>query len=94
MFRNGLTYAIGRATQVPLRQVIGVQRSGRSLEISYIGRKKTADPMSLTKLVGTAEDAEDDIVDAWVTTLLHLAYEGMVNFQTGIYQLTNYQAWV
>ncbi|KAJ7343461.1 ATP-NAD kinase-like domain-containing protein [Mycena albidolilacea] len=72
-----LSIANGRATQVPLRQVIGVQRSGRSLEISYIGRKKTADPLSLTKLVGTAEDAEDDIVDAWVTTLLHLAYEGM-----------------
>ncbi|KAJ6547589.1 ATP-NAD kinase-like domain-containing protein [Mycena capillaripes] len=65
------------ATQVPLRHVIAAQRDGRSLQISYIGRKKKADPMSLTRLVGTVEDAEDDVVDAWVATLLHMAYEGL-----------------
>jgi hypothetical protein len=71
---------IGHTIQVPLRQVISAERGGRSLEISYIWRKKKADPMFLTKLVGTAEDVEDDVLDAWIATLLHMAYEGPFHF--------------
>ncbi|KAJ6502527.1 ATP-NAD kinase-like domain-containing protein [Mycena sanguinolenta] len=71
-----LSIASGSAIQVPLRQVIGAQHNGRSLEISYIWRKKATDPMALIKLVGTLEDA-DDVLDAWTTTLLHMAYEGV-----------------
>ncbi|KAJ7685209.1 ATP-NAD kinase-like domain-containing protein [Mycena polygramma] len=33
--------------------------------------------MFLTKLVGTVEDVEDDILDAWIATVLHMAYEGL-----------------
>ncbi|KAJ7111556.1 ATP-NAD kinase-like domain-containing protein [Mycena crocata] len=66
----------GTATKVPLRQVLAARRDGRILNVSYIGRKKDAGPMSLVKLVGTVEDAEDDIIDAWVVTLLHMVYEG------------------
>ncbi|KAJ7940613.1 ATP-NAD kinase-like domain-containing protein [Mycena leptocephala] len=72
-----LTITDGHPIQVPLRQVISAERGGRSLEISYIWRKKKADPMFLTKLVGTAEDVEDDVLDAWIATLLHMAYEDM-----------------
>ncbi|KAJ7709860.1 ATP-NAD kinase-like domain-containing protein [Mycena rosella] len=71
-----LTITDGRVIQVPMRQVIGARRDARTLNLSYIARKKKADPMSLTNFVGTVEDAEDDAVDAWIETLLHMAYEG------------------
>jgi hypothetical protein len=32
--------------------------------------------MFLTHLVGAVEDAEGDVLDAWIETLLHMAYEG------------------
>ncbi|KAJ7273740.1 ATP-NAD kinase-like domain-containing protein [Mycena haematopus] len=73
-----LSITNGPATQVPLHQVIGAQHNGRSLEIPYIWRKKKTDPMFLTKLVGTVDDDVDDLVlDAWISTLLHMAYEGV-----------------
>ncbi|KAF7363467.1 DAGKc domain-containing protein [Mycena sanguinolenta] len=71
-----LSITSGSAIQVPLRQVIGAQHNGRSLEISYIWRKKT-DPMTLIKLVGTVDDPDEPVLDAWITTLLHMAYEGV-----------------
>ncbi|KAJ7452392.1 ATP-NAD kinase-like domain-containing protein [Mycena galericulata] len=68
--------ALGRTVQVPLRQVIAARRDGRRLELSYIWRKKKAGPMSLERLVGTVEGTEDDDLDAWIETVLHMAYEG------------------
>ncbi|KAJ7449854.1 ATP-NAD kinase-like domain-containing protein [Mycena latifolia] len=70
-----LSITNGRSVQVPMRQVIGARRDGRTLNLSYIARKKQAGPMSLTNLIGTVEDAEDDVLDAWIETLLHMAYE-------------------
>ncbi|KAJ7461511.1 ATP-NAD kinase-like domain-containing protein [Mycena latifolia] len=71
-----LSITNGRDVQVPMRQVIGARRDGRTLNLSYIARKNQAGPMSLTNLIGTVEDAEDDVLDAWIETLLHMAYEG------------------
>ncbi|KAJ6596937.1 ATP-NAD kinase-like domain-containing protein [Mycena vulgaris] len=71
-----LSITDGRVIQVPLQQVIGGRRDGRTLNISYIGRKQKADPMSLMSIIGTVEDAEDDVLDAWIEALLHMAYEG------------------
>ncbi|KAJ7774558.1 ATP-NAD kinase-like domain-containing protein [Mycena maculata] len=72
---------LGHTTRrIPLRQVIAIRRDGRTVDLSYIGRKKNGDPMSLTKLAGIVEDTgehlEDDVLDAWMETLLHLSYEG------------------
>ncbi|KAJ7097885.1 ATP-NAD kinase-like domain-containing protein [Mycena belliarum] len=41
-----------------------------------MSRKKGTGPMSLTNLSGVAEGADGDILDAWIETLLHFAYEG------------------
>ncbi|KAK7014844.1 DAGKc domain-containing protein [Favolaschia claudopus] len=62
--------------RVPLRQVIGALHKDRSLELSFVGRRKKTDPMALTKLVGTVDNVDADVLDAWISTLLHLAYEG------------------
>ncbi|KAJ7774885.1 ATP-NAD kinase-like domain-containing protein [Mycena metata] len=66
----------GRLVQVPLRQVLAARRDGLIVEVAYIGRKKK-EPMFLTTLVGTVEQAEENVLDAWLETLLHLAYEDM-----------------
>ncbi|KAJ6630848.1 ATP-NAD kinase-like domain-containing protein [Mycena sp. CBHHK59/15] len=56
--------------------VIAARRDGRTLEVSYIGRKKKTDTMSLMKLTCVVE-VQDDVVEAWTETLLHMAYEGV-----------------
>ncbi|KAJ7046827.1 ATP-NAD kinase-like domain-containing protein [Mycena alexandri] len=71
-----LSVTDGRLDKVPLRQVLAARRNGLNMEVAYIGRKKK-EPMFLTTLVGTVEEAEEDVLDAWLETLLHLAYEGV-----------------
>ncbi|KAJ7632665.1 ATP-NAD kinase-like domain-containing protein [Roridomyces roridus] len=72
----GLTVSDGRL--IPIRQVIAVRRDGRTLHVSYVGRNKKKGPMSLTHIVGTLEaEAEDAVLDAWIETLMHMAYQGI-----------------
>ncbi|KAF7294907.1 DAGKc domain-containing protein [Mycena indigotica] len=61
-----------RTLSLPLRQVITAKRTGRSLQLSYIIKNKS---MSLQQLSGTVEEVADDVLDAWIDTLLHMAYD-------------------
>ncbi|KAF8212211.1 ATP-NAD kinase-like domain-containing protein [Mycena galopus ATCC 62051] len=72
--------AVGTQKQITLGYTdkeLKITDERHSLEISYIWRKKKTNPMSLTKLVGTVDEADDKVLDAWITTLLHMAYEGV-----------------
>ncbi|KAJ7285788.1 ATP-NAD kinase-like domain-containing protein [Mycena rebaudengoi] len=64
-------------TSIPLRQVISATCDAQTLEVSYIGRKKETEAMSLRKLVGVAVDTGADAVAAWAETLEEMAYEGV-----------------
>ncbi|KAJ7063337.1 ATP-NAD kinase-like domain-containing protein [Mycena amicta] len=64
----------GRTRNIPLRQIVAAKRTKGTLDLSYVVRKKS---MSLERLTGTTEDVADDVLDAWIDTLLHLAYEGI-----------------
>ncbi|KAF7323004.1 DAGKc domain-containing protein [Mycena chlorophos] len=72
---DSLQITNGSTTTVPLRQVLGAKRASRSFELSYLRRSKT---MGLETLTGILPDeVTDDVADAWIETLLQMAYEGM-----------------
>ncbi|KAJ7219297.1 ATP-NAD kinase-like domain-containing protein, partial [Mycena pura] len=71
-----LKIANERVFHIPLRQVIAARCDSRSLQLSYITNKKKAGALLLKKLVGTVEEVNDDVLDEWISSLLHMAYEG------------------
>nr|GAT58647.1 predicted protein [Mycena chlorophos] len=72
---DSLQITNGSTTTVPLRQVLGAKRASRSFELSYLRRNKTTGLETLTGIL--PDEVTDHVADAWIETLLHMAYEGM-----------------
>ncbi|KZP19451.1 hypothetical protein FIBSPDRAFT_827966 [Athelia psychrophila] len=63
-----------REAEVPVRQVIGAYHASNTLELYYLARKSAKSQLALSKIEGTADEAQ---TKAWCEAMMDIAYQGV-----------------